>query len=256
METQHTAHPQADTLVRGTFGDPANAAGFFQHYLEHSEASRVAWDSLCVENISAVDKEVEAIATDLLFSAHTTNGERLLYLFFEHECRDEDWRPLRLLNCAVRIWQQTSKTRPASASMIPILPIVLTQSGEGLKNVETFHSLFLQEGPVWELFKSYTPNFAYRIVHLKRLRFDEIRGTPAGILTLRALKASAGRGWLSDVVWDEELLARLTHRELEQWLRYMSGHEGGGADFRGKVSELRDPVLREAVLTLGQHIWE
>lgn len=249
-------HQPSDKLVKGTFGNPANAAVFFQSYLEPTAAANVFWDSLRLENTSFVDEGLKGFESDLLFSAKTTSGEGLLYLLFEHQSSEDHWMSLRLLNYMVRIWERKSKTRPAPAKLSPILPVVLTQSAEPWKNTEGFQSLFSQEGALWNLLKRFTPEFSYRLVELRTLRFEEIKGTPAGILALRALKASAGKEWLSDPVWDEELLAQLSSRELEQWLRYIYSRDVGRLEFKCRVGKLRNFFLREGTMTLEQQIRE
>jgi predicted transposase/invertase (TIGR01784 family) len=256
MEKEQPLHQPSDKLVKATFADPANAAGFFQAHLEASVASSVDWGSLRLESSSFVDAQMAGSESDLLFSANTSGGEALLYLLFEHQSREDAWMSLRLLRYMVRVWERKSEQKSSSAGLSPILPVVLTQSAHSWRKAARFHALFSETGPAWETAKAFTPDFCFRLVQLRDLGFGEIRGTPGGILTLRALKAWSSGELLSDEVWDEELMGQLSADALQRLLRYVYSGEVDKADFRHKVRRIRDFKLQDTTMTLEQQFRE
>ena len=163
---------------------------------------------------------------------------------------------LRLLRYMVRIWGRKSQSRRAPTGLAPILPVVLTQGSDLWKKPARFHSLFDEGGSVWAAAKAFTPDFRFQLVQLRELGFGEIRGTPGGILTLRALKASGSGELLSGAVWDEELMTRLPPEALQRLLRYIYAGEVDKADFRRKVQSVRDFNLHQTTMTLEQQFRE
>ncbi len=256
MEKEQPLHQPSDKLVKATFADPVNAAGFFQAHLEPTVASKVDWRSLRLENTSFIDAQMVGSESDLLFSARTSAGEALLYLLFEHQSREDPWMALRLLRYMVRVWERTAHQKSASACLPLILPIVLTQGGAPWKKPARFHSLFSEGGSVWGAAKAFTPDFCFQLVQLRELGFGEIGGTPGGILTLRALKASSSGDLLSESVWDEQLMTRLSPEALQRLLRYIYSGEVDKADFRRKVQRVRDFTLHQTTMTLEQQFRE
>ena len=256
MDKDRPLHQPSDKLVKSTFTDPSNAAGFFEAHLEPLVAAEVDWGSLQLENSSFIDEEMVGSESDLLFSAKTRAGKALLYLLFEHQSREDPWMGLRLLRYMVRIWERAARLQRASAMLSPILPVVLTQGGDSWKKPARFHSLFSEGDKIWEAAKAFTPDFRFRLVQLRELGFGEIRGTPGGILTLRALKASGSGELLSEAVWDEGLMSRLSPEALQRLLRYIYSGEIDKTDFRRKVREVRDFNLHQTTMTLEQQFRE
>ena len=256
MDKERPIHQPSDKLVKSTFADPLNAAGFFEAHLEPLVAAEVEWKSLQLQNSSFIDEQMVGSESDLLFSAKTRGGEALLYLLFEHQSREDPWMGLRLLRYMVRIWERTSQQQRASAPLAPILPVVLTQGGDPWKKPARFHALFSEVGKVWEAAKAFTPDFRFGLVQLRELGFEEIRGTPGGLLTLRALKASGSGELLSEAVWDEELMTRLSPEALQRLLRYIYSGEIDKTAFRRKVREVRDFNLHQTTMTLEQQFRE
>jgi predicted transposase/invertase (TIGR01784 family) len=256
MEKERPLHQPSDKLVKSTFADPLNAAGFFEAHLEPSLVSEVDWRSLQLENTSFIDEQMVGSESDLLFSAKTRSGAAFLYLLFEHQSREDPCMGLRLLRYMVRIWERKSRRQHAFAALAPILPVVLTQGGDPWKTPARFHALFSEGGKVWEAAKAFTPDFRFRLVQLRELGFGEIRGSPGGVLTLRALKASGSGELLSEAVWDEELMTRLSPEALQRLLRFIYSGEVDKTDFRRKVRKVRDFNLHRTTMTLEQQFRE
>jgi hypothetical protein len=93
--------------------------------------------------------------------------------------------------------------------------------------------------------REHTPDFAFGLIELFRMPFDKILGTPAGILTLRALKAERESLLLDDSVWDEA---------LECLLRYIFDREIDKPQFRRKLNQMTDPKLNKNVMSLADQL--
>lgn len=99
----------------------------------------------------------------------------------------------------------------------------------------------------------FVPDFVFRLIQLARMPVEQISGTPAGILILRALRAELFHELLSDEVWDEALIERVP-REIFEWvLRYILSR--GDIDkqaFHHRVKELHSASLQQTAMTLAQ----
>jgi hypothetical protein len=66
-----------------------------------------------------------------------------------------------------------------------ILPVVLAQNAEVWEVSPRFDSLLEIPADLEDSLQPFVPDFTYRLIQLAALPFDAIRGTPAGIMTLR-----------------------------------------------------------------------
>ena len=215
----HPPHNPHDKLFKRTFGDPTTTANFLRHEFSEPLARAIHWDSLKLEPGSFVDSQYRSSESDLLFSTLVGDKPARIYLLFEHQRTQEPTIALRLLRYMVRIWEQFHKsnsTRPLPV----ILPVVLAHNAEHWEIPVSFAPLLdIPENLHGEL-APFVPDFTFKLIQLADIPFDQIRGTPAGILTLRVMKAERLGMLLEDPVWDEDLVRRASLELFEQVLRY------------------------------------
>jgi hypothetical protein len=96
----------------------------------------------------------------------------------------------------------------------------------------------------------------YQLLELLRIPYEAIRGTPEGILTLRALKAEPVNELLGDALWDESLLFCIPEDALERLLRYILNAEQQVPAFRARIAKLHDQPLKNKTMTLADHLRE
>ncbi len=78
-------------------------------------------------------------------------------------------------------------------------------------------------------------------------------GTPAGILTLRVMKAERLGMLLDDPVWDEDLVGKASMDLFEQILRYIaSAADLDKPAFFGRIKMVKDERIRQTAMTLEQ----
>jgi hypothetical protein len=94
---------------------------------------------------------------------------------------------------------------------------VLAQNAEVWNLSPRFASLLDIPTGLDDDLRSFIPDFTFRLILLAALPFDAIRGTAAGILTLRAMKAERVARILDDRVWDQALMIQVPREALE-WL--------------------------------------
>ena len=86
--------------------------------------------------------------------------------------------------------------------------------------------------------------------------FPDLRGSPAGILILRALKAERIGQLLSAEVWDEKLISAAPV-VFEAILRYiLASGEFDKTAFADRVRVLHNPHLQQTAMTLAQQFRE
>jgi len=92
----------------------------------------------------------------------------------------------------VRIWEDFRKANPEAKKLPGIVPVVLAQNSRRWEIAPGFADLV----DVPDGVRPFVPDFAFRLIQLAEMPFEAIRGTSAGILILRTLKAERrGRCW-------------------------------------------------------------
>ena len=252
-------HQPHDKLFKSSFSDPINAAAFLRTEISPALSEQIAWPCLRLEPGSFVDSQFRHSESDLLFSAPLLDTECLLYLLFEHQSSEEPALALRLLRYMVRIWESIISKPPLSSSKsgrpLPvILPVVLAQNGSVWKLQPNFINLVDLPAGLEPSLQSFIPDFTFRLIQLANLPFESIVGTPAGIMTLRVMKAERMGGLLSDVVWDEAMMEQLPTGILECLLAYILGADIDNTDFERRIATVIQPKLQTAVMSLAEQL--
>ena len=247
----HHAH---DKLFKAGFSDPSTAAAFLQSQLSPAIVSRIDWLRLQLQPGSFIDSQFRASESDLLFSAPLAGRPSLLYLLFEHQTTHDSLLPLRLLRYMVRIWENHLKAHDSDPSpKLPvILPIVLAQNAE-VWNIDPHFAKLLDIPPDLACdLQPHIPDFLFHFIQLAEIPFEDIRGTPAGILILRTMKAERLSQLLADPVWDESLIVQLPRETFELLLRYILAADIDKTAFVNKVQAIQHSPTRHRAMTLAQ----
>jgi len=246
-------HPH-DKLFKVGFGDPETAAGFLREELPASVAEAIDWRRLHLEPGSFIDSHLRSHSSDLLFSAPMGNADCLVYILFEHQTREEPLLALRLLRYMVRIWEMRPR-RPAHGQGLPvIIPVVLAQDSKAWKLSPSFASLFtVQDGLESELAR-FVPDFSFQLVELAARGFETLRGTPAGIMILRTMKAERAADLFADAVWDEALLLQLPQETFELLIRYILGADIDKDLFRSRVNSIVEVDLQTKAMSIAEQL--
>jgi predicted transposase YdaD len=249
-------HQPHDKLFRATFSNPVNAAAFLRHHLGGALPALVDWHSLTLLPGSFIDSEMAGSEADLLFSAKIGGSDARFYILWEHQRREAPLMGLRLLSYMVRIWKRQAGEGGPSVKLAPILPLVLAQDKDQWKTSSHFHELFAFPQGAWEAVRACTPDFAFRLLELVHLPYEDIRGTPEGILTLRSLKAEPLGELLHSLVWDSAVIASVSREAVERFFRYLLNANVDRHGFDEKVSSQHSANLTELAMTLAESIRE
>lgn len=256
-------HQPHDKLAKTSFEDKETAEAFFRQHLPPAIVRLISWTSLTHLPSSFIDERLRASESDRLYkvalhspasSAYQT--EAFLYLLFEHQRIEDRWIAFRLLSYQLRIWEQFRSAYPLSKTLPPIIPIVLAQNNQTWSLSPRFHALFdlpvASEDAARSDLAGFVPDFSFRLVQLANLPFEKITGTVLGILTLRVLKAEQTGDLMSDLVWDEKLLLRLSPRHRECILSYILGvGEIDKTSIDRKLTKLKTATIIDAAMTLA-----
>ena len=183
-------------------------------------AAAADWSTLRQQEGRFVDDELAGAESDLLFSVSLHGREAFIYILFEHQSSEDSWMALRLLRYMVRIWETQRASAVGTgmgAKLSPIVPVVLAQASKMWKTSPRFGALF-GDAPLG----AHTPDFTFELIQLVALGYEEMRGAPAGILTMRALRADALGQLMHALVFDEALMLRVGSGAVEKLLRYIS----------------------------------
>ena len=245
-------HQPHDKLFKSAFGDPATAAGFLRWEIPPALSSAIDWDRLRLESGSFVDSHYRHSESDLLFSAPSGKSDCLIYLLFEHQLAPDPWIALRLLRYQVRIWETWHKNHPMCERLPVILPVVLAQNAKVWEISPQFSSLLDIPPALTHELSGRIPDFTFRLIQLAELPFEAIHGTPAGILTLRVMKAERLEKLLEDIVWDESLFLRVPKEVIGMLIRYILDADVDKAAFDRKVHAVTNPDIQTTAMTLAQ----
>ena len=243
-------HQPNDKLFRSTFSELENVTAFFQNYLATDLVTSLDWRTLRQQPGSFIDAELTGSESDLLFSVASQSGEAFIYILFEHQSREDPWMALRLLSYMVKIWEKQRVNVVAfkhKPFLSPIIPVVLAQSSEAWRTEPRFGALFGQGAP-----SVYTPDFTFELIQLVSLGYEEMRGSAAGVLSMRALRADALGELLHAMVFDEILLLSASENAVERLFRYISNRDIDRNAFRKTLNSLHNRNLKEKAMTLAE----
>ncbi len=253
MPEEPIHHPN-DKLLKATFSNPDNARGFFENYLPEQIARAVDWSSLRLESSTFVDPQFAASESDLLFSLKLADSDAFVYLLFEHQSSEDPRMALRLLSYILRIWERFAKAHPAPAKLPAILPIVLAQGRRPWKTTPRLEDLIDLPAELAEIIRPWQPTLMYRLLELVRIPYEELAGTPEGIMTLRALKAEPLDELLSDALWEESLLFAISDSALARMLRYILHADLNVSLLKERIKTIRSKPLQTTTMTLADQL--
>ena len=253
MPEEPIHHPN-DKLLKATFSNPDNARGFFQNYLPTQISHAADWDSLRLESSTFVDPHFAASESDLLFSLKLAESDAFIYLLFEHQSSEDPRMALRLLSYILRIWERFAAAHPAPAKLPAILPIVLAQGKRPWKTAPRLEDLIDLPAELADILRPWQPTLMYRLLELVRIPYQDLAGTPEGIMTLRALKAEPLDELLSDALWEESLLFAISDSALERMLRYVLNAELNVSLLKERIKTIRSKPLQTKTMTLADQL--
>jgi predicted transposase/invertase (TIGR01784 family) len=257
MPEEDPPHQPHDKLFKAGLGEAASAAAFLRGELPPEVSARIDWGRLRREPASFVDSHMTASESDLLFSAPLAGGgerQAFVYVLLEHQSSRDSVIALRLLRYMVKIWERFLEGNPRAGGVrLPVIvPVVVAQDTRPWGIEPVFSAPFDLEGPGASDLRGFVPDFAYRLFDLAVTPFVAIRGTPAGVLVLRVLKAERQAGLLGDAVWDEELLGAVPPSVIELIVRYILCADVDREAFEARLDRLRDPETQARAMNLAQ----
>lgn len=247
-------HQPHDKLFKLGFSDPATAAAFLREQIPQAISEAVDWEGLTLlESGSFIDARFRAHESDLLFGASLAGRDARFYLLFEHQTSEDRMIALRFLRYMVAIWEKHLADAPG-APLPVILPVVLAQNDGVWELHPEFSALFdLPEDLSGDL-RAFLPQFTFRLVQLAQIPFEAIRGTPAGVVVLRTMKAERSGKLLDDAVWDESLLARIPRALFEAFVLYLSHADVDSEALERNLTSIQTPELRNTAMTFAQKL--
>ena len=192
----------------------------------------------------------------MLFKIRLQGTEAFIYLLFEHQSSEDPRMALRLLSYILRIWERFAKSHASPAKLPAVLPVVIAQSKKPWKTGMRLQELIDLPDGYADILLPWQPALTYQLLELVRIRYEDIAGTPEGILTLRALKAEPVDELLGDELWDEPLLLSISERALEQLLRYILNADLRVPALRERIRKIHVQPLQNTTMTLAERLKE
>ena len=93
------------------------------------------------------------------------------------------------------------------------------------------------------------------IIELLNIAYDQFKGPPMLIASLRVLRASTLRELMSDKVWDEELFAQLSKENLTAIFNYIYNNPHVDKnEFLTRIKHIRNTVAEEKIMTFTEYL--
>lgn len=256
-ESARIHHPH-DKLAKHAFSDIPTAVAFFRSYLPQRIVKLLDFDKLTLVPGSYIDEAYRQTESDLLYSVpYKSDQEESLYLYllFEHLSSQDWWAVLNLLSYGISIWKDERRKHPNARKLPLIIPIVLVQSDKPWKAPTSFHDLIQLPSSRHKELLRYVPDFNLKLVELINLPFDQVLGTPLGILTMRTLKAYSIQQLLSDPVWDEEKMSQVPEGSLHMILHYiLYAQEVDRTTFQDRLKRIQHPQVQHKTMTIAEYL--
>jgi len=114
-----------DQLFHYTFGQPENAADLLRSTLPTAISAAIDWHTLTRCDSKLTDARSESLYADVLFTVSVQSRTAYLLLLLEHKSEEDRKTALQLLRYVLRIWDRHEADHPESATLPPILAVVL-----------------------------------------------------------------------------------------------------------------------------------
>ncbi len=247
-------HQPHDKLFKLALGDRPTAISLFRAFLPGKFIRHLDWRTTALQPGSYVDREFKATQSDILYRIKSRDSDALLYILFEHQTTEDPWLALRLLGYKVRIWNDYRKAKPGARELPVVIPLVLAQTQRSWTSSTRFASLFPagEDGP--SDYAECIPDFAFQVIQLATLPFDQIVGTPLGVAVLRVMKAARMNALLSDEVWDIAVLENLALEEYEVIVRYILSADLDTEAVKSRVAMLSSERLRTKAMSVADQL--
>ena len=252
--SEDSIHQPHDSLIKLTFAELETAAKFLKSELPGTLATCVDWDTLELEPGNFIDERYQRSSTDLLYKVKIADQESFVYCLFEHWSTQYHWIALRLLKYLVRIWEQHIQQNPGTKKLPAIIPVVLAQDNKEWKVPTQFSELLEIPEAIKDSVNEFLPSFTYRLIELANKPYEQIEGTPTGIMSLRVLRAASFHELLNDKVWDEELFEQISDEMVSIIMAYIQNGLSKIDDqqFQSKLRALKSNRLRKIAMTLTE----
>jgi hypothetical protein len=137
------------------------------------------------------------------------------------------------------------------------MPVVLAQDGKPWKGSTRLSDLIGIPPEHESALRPWQPELVFKLIELVRIPYQDFRGTPEGVLTLRALKAAPVDELLSDHVWDPKNLESVSGDALERFLRYVYDRDLRRDAFLNRMTGFTEfTTLKTQLMTLAEQFRE
>jgi len=248
-------HQPHDKLFRGVFSQPDNAAAFLRSHLPSEIVRLLAWQTLTTESIGFTDANYLTLESDLSYAIRFHNSDEELLILVEHQSSQQPMFLLRALGYVTRTWERL--IRAAGGDRLPpLLCVVVAQSPHAWAGPVNLAHLVRLSPEATGALRSYQPSLGLHVVDLFSIPYDQIFGTPDGVLALRALKAQPTGELLSEAVWDTSVIKQVSPHTAEMFLRYVLNAEDNKEAVLARAEKVQSKSFLTNAMTIAQQLIE
>ena len=253
----HPLHQPNDHFFKSIFASPANAAAFLQHHLPADITRLIPCQSVSIENSSLLDPALSNLHSDLLLRVpFSPSNDAFLIVLLEHQSAPDPRLPLRILRYILRVLERFSRDANSPRDLPPIIPFLVSQSDRPWSGPLTLRELLKIPQGLEHVLLPYQIQLNIHVLDLFNTPYQDLHGTPDGVLALRALKAKPLGDLLSDDVWDSSVLEHVSTDALTSFLLYTLDAEDDPDAVLHRTHQFHSNAMHTARMSAAQKLIE
>lgn len=163
-----------DKLFKETFGNVEIARDFINAYLPTSVLDIIDLSTLEAEKDSFINKELQEVFSDLLFSIKINNRTGYIYFLFEHKSYKDKRVIFQLLRYMIEIWE--FKLIKENNNELPIIIPLVVYHDKNEWNIKTeLKEMIPEYYNLPDDIKKYIPNYEYLVYDLTKYKDEDVK---------------------------------------------------------------------------------
>jgi recombination-promoting nuclease RpnB len=251
-------HNPHDGFFRQAMSYPEVAREFFESYLLEDMKKIARLDTLQIKKDTYIDKNLNPLITDILYSVEIDGEEGYFYVLVEHMRTSDPLMPFRVLKYMIQIMDQHLKEKGGDKLPL-ILPIVIYNGEQPYKHASDLFKLFKQhEALAKQIFLA-----PFSLIDLTKVSDESLKNKAWTSILLICLKHAADRkdmlSWLGIVSPNLRFLYEQGAMDyIHAAFTYISytGEVKNAEVLRNLIHEQLSPEIEETFMNIAQKFEE
>ncbi len=190
----------------------------------------------------------------MLLRVPLPDSDAFMIVLLEHQIAPDPRLPLRVLGYVLRVVERFARETPSSSSLPVVIPVLVSQSDRPWTGPLTLHTLLSVPPTYEEVLRPFLIPIHIHVLDRFTTPYEALRGTPEGILALRALKAKPLGELLSEQVWDPSVLEGTSIEALTSFLLHTLDAEEDPDAVMQRTEQIHSEAMNTAATSAAQKL--